>query len=74
MQHMQQQRFRHLVQQSEAALTNISALSGNFSSAPGGVFSIVAAKLPKPIPNFGSKSSLSPWISASFFFFDTFLP
>jgi len=59
MQHMQQQWFKQLPQQSVAALTNISAPSFNLvSSPPGGVFSAVAAKLPKPMPSFGSKSIL----------------
>lgn len=74
MQHMQQQWFKQLPQQCVAALTNISALSFKLgSSPPGGVFSAVAAKLPKPMPNFGSKSVLWPW-SFSPFFFDAFSP
>jgi hypothetical protein len=50
-QHMQQQRLHMLLQQLEAALTKISAASGNFgSSRPGGIFSTVAVKLPNPMP------------------------
>ncbi|KAK2991977.1 LOW QUALITY PROTEIN: hypothetical protein RJ640_002886 [Escallonia rubra] len=55
MQHMQQQWPHSLPQKLEAALTKISAASGSFGSLdPGGVFSAVAIKLPKPTPRFCS--------------------
>uniref|UniRef100_A0A2P2J2K3 Uncharacterized protein n=1 Tax=Rhizophora mucronata TaxID=61149 RepID=A0A2P2J2K3_RHIMU len=46
-----------LPQEFEAALMMISATSGNFgSSTPGGVFSVVAIKLPKPTQRLRSSS------------------
>jgi len=50
--------------QFEAAL-KISAIS-IFASYPGGVFSAVAFKLPKPIPKCGSRIILCPWTFASY--------
>jgi len=47
------------------AALKISGTSGNFDSYPGGVFSAVAVKLPKPIPKCGSKIILCPWTGAS---------
>jgi hypothetical protein len=53
MKHMQQQRSTTLPQQLEAALTSISVASDDFvSSVPGGMFSAVAVKLPKPTHRF----------------------
>lgn len=54
MQHMQQHLLHILLQQLDAAIANISATSGPFgsSSAPGGMFLVVAIKLPKPMPRF----------------------
>lgn len=53
MQHMQQQCLHIVPQQFDAAFTRISAASGNFAcSAPGGKFSTVAVKLPKPMQRF----------------------
>ena len=53
MKHMQQQRSTTLLQQFEAALNNISVASDDFvSSVPGGMFSAVALKLPKPTHRF----------------------
>lgn len=51
MQHIPQQQLHILPQQFEAALAIISAASGGFNSShPGGTFSIVKVKFPKPIP------------------------
>lgn len=50
MQHKQQHLLHMLLQQLDAAFTNISAASGNFvSSLHGGMFSVVAIKSPKPM-------------------------
>lgn len=63
-------------QQFVAALTKISAPSGPFvSSDPGWMFSVVAVKLPNPIPKGGSKITLCSCSFAPLWgllFFDTF--
>ena len=60
MQAMQQHLFHIAPQQLEAALTKISAASGSFgSSDPGGMFSAVATKLPKPTCSVGSNIGFS---------------
>lgn len=52
-QHKQQHLLPKVLQQLEAAFTKISATSGNFGiSDPGGKFSAVAVKSPKPMPRF----------------------
>lgn len=65
MQPMQQQWVHIEPQQFDAALAKISAASGCFgSSDPGGMFSEVATKLPKPMDRLGSNIGL--WLSESF--------
>lgn len=53
MQHMQQHLSHSILQQLDAAITNISAASC-FTVEPGGVFSAVAVRSPKPSPRFWS--------------------
>lgn len=78
MQHMQQKLLQQVPQQFMEALTKISTPSGPFvSSDPGWMFSVVAVKLPNPIPKGGSKIILCPCSFAplwGWLFFYTFLP
>lgn len=74
---MQQHLSQALLQQLEAALTKISATSSNLAaSEPGGMFSAVAVKLPKPIPRCCSSDVLGTSESTVFWgspFFDAWV-